>query len=228
MLLSLSFGVMGGYGQLSLHPRAVKHSQKSVFDKWSGKLYANLDHDTGFYANGFLSYDFFKGDVVTLSRGKTAELKGRLLNAALSGGQAIITGYHGFIVEPQLQVIYQSLLFDEARDIDRFDIDLGKHDQLIGRIGGRLIKAFASSEKGHVVSFYSKLHVAHSYEKKRIVHFKDAFQLGAFGSTVETGAGVHAQLSNAIALHGDLLYQHKLTKAGFSGISVSGSLRYQF
>ncbi|AQX26292.1 outer membrane autotransporter barrel domain-containing protein [Bartonella sp. Raccoon60] len=223
-----SFGVMGGYGQLSLHPRAVKHSQKSVFDKWSGKLYANLDHDTGFYANGFLSYDFFKGDVVTLSRGKTAELKGRLLSAALSGGQAIITGYHGFIVEPQLQVIYQSLLFDEARDIDRFDIDLGKHDQLIGRIGGRLIKAFASSEKGHVVSFYSKLHVAHSYEKKRIVHFKDAFQLGAFGSTVETGAGVHAQLSNAIALHGDLLYQHKLTKAGFSGISVSGSLRYQF
>ncbi|AQX22650.1 MULTISPECIES: autotransporter outer membrane beta-barrel domain-containing protein [unclassified Bartonella] len=223
-----SFGVMGGYGQLSLHPRAVKHSQKSVFDKWSGKLYVNLDHDTGFYANGFLSYDFFKGDVVTLSRGKTAELKGRLLNAALSGGQAIITGYHGFILEPQLQVIYQSLLFDEARDIDRFDIDLGKHDQLIGRIGGRLIKAFASSEKGHVVSFYSNLHVAHSYEKKRIVHFKDAFQLGAFGSTVETGAGVHAQLSNAIALHGDLLYQHKLTKAGFSGISVSGSLRYQF
>ncbi|WP_438747188.1 hypothetical protein, partial [Bartonella rochalimae] len=63
---------------------------------------------------------------------------------------------------------------------------------------------------------------------KRIVHFKDAFQLGAFGSTVETGAGVHAQLSNAIALHGDLLYQHKLTKAGFSGISVSGGLRYQF
>ncbi|KEC56627.1 hypothetical protein O99_00526, partial [Bartonella rochalimae ATCC BAA-1498] len=36
------------------------------------------------------------------------------------------------------------------------------------------------------------------------------------------------QLSNAIALHGDLLYQHKLTKAGFSGISISGGLRYQF
>ncbi|ATO57083.1 autotransporter outer membrane beta-barrel domain-containing protein [Bartonella sp. 1-1C] len=223
-----SFGFMGGYGQLSLHPRAVKHSQKSVFDKWSGKLYANLDHDTGFYANGFISYDFFKGDVVTLSRGKTAELKGRLLNASLTGGQSIITGYHDFILEPQLQVIYQSLLFDQARDIDRFDIDLGSHDQLVGRIGGRLIKAFASSENADVVSFYTKLHVAHSYEKKRIVHFKDAFQLGAFGSTVETGTGVHAQLSNRIALHGDLLYQHKLTKAGFSGISVSGGLRYQF
>ncbi|WP_438747192.1 autotransporter outer membrane beta-barrel domain-containing protein [Bartonella rochalimae] len=223
-----SFGVMGGYGQLSLHPRAVKHSQKSVFNKWSGKLYANLHHDTGVYANGFISYDFFKGDVVTLSRGKTAELKGGLLNASLIGGHAIITGYNGLIIEPQLQVIYQSLMFDQARDIDRFDIDLGSHDQLIGRIGGCLTKVVSASEKAHVVSFYTKLHVAHSYEKKRIVHFKDAFQLGAFGSTVETGMGVHAQLSNTITFHGDLLYQHKLTKAGFSGISVSGGLRYQF
>ncbi|KEC57407.1 autotransporter outer membrane beta-barrel domain-containing protein [Bartonella rochalimae] len=223
-----SFGVMGGYGQLSLHPRAVKQSQKSVFNKWSGKLYANLHHDTGVYANGFISYDFFKGDVVTLSRGKTAELKGGLLNASLIGGHAIITGYNGLIIEPQLQVIYQSLMFDQARDIDRFDIDLGSHDQLIGRIGGCLTKVVSASEKAHVVSFYTKLHVAHSYEKKRIVHFKDAFQLGAFGSTVETGMGVHAQLSNTITFHGDLLYQHKLTKAGFSGISVSGGLRYQF
>ncbi|AQX20786.1 outer membrane autotransporter barrel domain-containing protein [Bartonella sp. CDC_skunk] len=223
-----SFGVMGSYGQLSLQPRAVKQSQKSVFNKWSGKLYANLHHDTGVYANGFISYDFFKGDVVTLSRGKTAELKGGLLNASLIGGHAIITGYNGLIIEPQLQVIYQSLMFDQARDIDRFDIDLGSHDQLIGRIGGCLTKVVSASEKAHVVSFYTKLHAAHSYEKKRIVHFKDAFQLGAFGSTVETGMGVHAQLSNTITFHGDLLYQHKLTKAGFSGISVSGGLRYQF
>ncbi|MDD9329544.1 MAG: autotransporter outer membrane beta-barrel domain-containing protein, partial [Bartonella sp.] len=225
---ALSFGLMGSYGQLSLQPRAVKQSQKSVFNKWSGKLYANLHHDTGVYANGFISYDFFKGDVVTFSRGKTAELKGRLLSASLMGGQAIITGYNGFILEPQLQVIYQSIMFDKARDIDRFDIELGSHDQLIGRIGGCLTKAVSSSEKARVVSFYTKLHVAHSYDTKRIVHFKDAFQLGAFGSTVETGMGVHAQLSSTVAFHGDLLYQHKLTKAGFSGISVSGGLRYQF
>nr|CBI78681.1 conserved hypothetical protein [Bartonella sp. AR 15-3] len=225
---ALSFGMMGTYGRLSLQPLAVKQSQKSVFNKWSGKLYANLQHDAGFYVNGFFSYDFLKGDVVTLARGKTAALKGRLLSTSLMGGQAIITGYNGFIIEPQLQVIYQSIMFDKARDIDRFDIELGKHDQLIARVGGSLTKAVTSSEKARVISFYSKLHLAHSYENKRIVYFKDAFQLGAFGSTVETGMGVHAQLSDTIALHGDLLYKHKLTKAGFSGISVSSGLRYQF
>ncbi|ETS04068.1 hypothetical protein Q655_01674, partial [Bartonella henselae JK 51] len=29
-------------------------------------------------------------------------------------------------------------------------------------------------------------------------------------------------------LHGDLSYQQKLTKAGFSGTSFSGGMRYQF
>ncbi|WP_432788464.1 autotransporter outer membrane beta-barrel domain-containing protein [Bartonella sp. C271] len=225
---ALSFGMMGTYGRLSLQPLAVKQSQKSVFNKWSGKLYAHLQHDAGFYVNGFLSYDLLKGDVITLARGKTAALQGRLLSTSLMGGQAIITGYNGFIIEPQLQVIYQSIMFDKARDIDRFDIELGKHDQLIARVGGSLTKAVTSFEKVRVVSFYGKLHLAHSYEKKRIVYFKDAFQLGAFGSTVETGMGVHAQLSNTIALHGDLLYKHKLTKAGFSGTSISGGVRYQF
>ncbi|WP_432788462.1 autotransporter outer membrane beta-barrel domain-containing protein [Bartonella sp. C271] len=225
---ALSFGMMGTYGRLSLQPLAVKQSQKSVFNKWSGKLYAHLQHDAGFYVNGFLSYDLLKGDVITLARGKTAALQGRLLSTSLMGGQAIITGYNGFIIEPQLQVIYQSIMFDKARDIDRFDIELGKHDQLIARVGGSLTKAVTSFEKARVVSFYGKLHLAHSYEKKRIVYFKDAFQLGAFGSTVETGMGVHAQLSNTIALHGDLLYKHKLTKAGFSGTSISGGVRYQF
>ncbi|MGF7158174.1 hypothetical protein GGR09_001557, partial [Bartonella heixiaziensis] len=37
-----------------------------------------------------------------------------------------------------------------------------------------------------------------------------------------------AQLSSKFALHGDVTYQHKLTKAGFSGVSFSGGLRYHF
>ncbi|WP_157861857.1 autotransporter outer membrane beta-barrel domain-containing protein [Bartonella clarridgeiae] len=225
---ALSFGAMGTYGRLSLQPCAVEQSQKSIFNKWSGKLYAHLQHDTGFYTNGFMSYGFFKGNVSTLVRGKTATLKGILLSASLMGGQAILTNYDGFVIEPQLQVIYQSVMFDKARDIDQFDVELGNHDQWIARFGGRLTKAVTGVEEARVVSFYSKLHLAHNYGSKRMVYFKDAFQLGAFGSTVEAGIGVHAQLLPNIILQGDLLYKHKLTRAGFSGASISGGLRYQF
>ncbi|WCR54730.1 MAG: hypothetical protein PG977_000123 [Bartonella clarridgeiae] len=225
---ALSLGAIGTYSSLSLQPYVVEQSQKSIFNKWSGKLYAHLQYDTGFYVNGVMSCGSFKGDVSTLVRGKTATLRGELLSSSLMGGQAILTNYDGFVVEPQLQVIYQSVMFDKARDIDRFDIDLGNHNQWIASIGGRFTKTMMGSEEGRIVSFYSKFHFAHNYENKRIVHFKDAFQLGAFGSTVEAGLGVHAQLLSKIVLHGDLLYKHKLTKAGFSGTSVSGGIRYQF
>ncbi|AQX28239.1 autotransporter outer membrane beta-barrel domain-containing protein [Bartonella sp. JB15] len=225
---ALSLGAIGTYSRLSLQPYAVEQSQKSVFDKWSGKFYAHLQRDTGFYMNGLISFSSFKGIVSTLARGKTATLKGDLLSSSLMGGQAIVTNYDGFVIEPQIQVIYQSVMFDKARDIDRFDIDLGNHNQWIARVGSRFIKVMTGSEEERIVSFYSKFHFAHSYENKQIVHFKNAFQLGAFGSTVEAGLGIHAQLLSEIVFHGDLLYKHKLTKAGFSGTSISGGIRYQF
>ncbi|EJF97933.1 hypothetical protein MEI_01062, partial [Bartonella vinsonii subsp. arupensis Pm136co] len=38
----------------------------------------------------------------------------------------------------------------------------------------------------------------------------------------------NAQLSAKFAFHGDVNYQHRVTKAGFSGASFSTGLRYLF
>ncbi|WP_336288108.1 autotransporter outer membrane beta-barrel domain-containing protein [Bartonella sp. CB60] len=227
---TVSFGVMGTYGKLSLQPLEVERSQESALDKWSVTAYGSMQHDAGFYVDGLLSYGLFKGDVLTLARGKTATLKGNPLSVSLTGGQAFVTGYEGFVLDPQVQVVYQNLQFNEARDVDNFDINMGKLDQWVVRVGGRLTKNPTGFEIGDAsaVFFYGKLHLAHSFEKKQSVHFKDAFQLGAFGSSVEAGLGINARLSPNLALHGDLMYQHKLTKAGFSGTTFSGGMRYQF
>ncbi|WP_332060703.1 autotransporter outer membrane beta-barrel domain-containing protein [Bartonella sp. CB74] len=227
---TVSFGVMGTYGKLSLQPLEVERSQESAFDKWSVTAYGSMQHDAGFYVDGLLSYGLFKGDVLTLARGKTATLKGNPLSVSLTGGQAFVTGYEGFVLDPQVQVVYQNLQFNDARDVDNFDINMGKLDQWVVRVGGRLTKNPTGFEIGDAsaVFFYGKLHLAHSFEKKQSVHFKDAFQLGAFGSSVEAGLGINARLSPNLALHGDLMYQHKLTKAGFSGATFSGGMRYQF
>ncbi|WP_413154453.1 autotransporter outer membrane beta-barrel domain-containing protein [Bartonella sp. cb54] len=226
---TVSFGVIGTYGRLSLQPLDVEKSQKSAFDKWSATAYGSMQHDAGFYVDGLLSYGLFKGDVLTLARGKTATLKGHSLNASLTAGQTFAIGDEGFVFDPQAQVVYQHLQFNKTRDIDNFDINMGKPDQWVMRVGGRLTKTLsATDEEARVVSVYSKLHFAHSFGKKQSIHFKDAFQLGAFGSSVEAGLGVNARLSSKFALHGDLAYQHKLTKAGFSGTTFSGGLRYHF
>ncbi|AGF76277.1 autotransporter outer membrane beta-barrel domain-containing protein [Bartonella vinsonii] len=224
----MSLGVMGTYGKLSLQPVDVEQSQKSAFDKWTATAYGSMQHDAGFYVDGLLSYGLFKGDVLTLARGKAATLKGSPLSASLIGGKAFATGYEGFVFDPQVQVVYQHLHFDKARDIDNFDIEMGKLDQWVARVGGCLTKMFSASEKEHDISMYAKLYFTHAFEEKQSVHFKDAFQLGAFGSSLEAGLGFNAKLSQKFALHADLSYQHQLNKVGFSGISFSGGLRYRF
>ncbi len=224
----ISFGIMGSYGKLSLQPLNVEQSQKSTFDKWTATVYGSMQHDTGFYVDGLASYGLFKGDVMTTARGKTATLKGNPLSLSLMSGQKVATGYEGVVFDPQAQVVYQHLQFNEARDIDNFNIEMDKLDQWMVRVGGRLTKTLAAPEKDRDVSFYGKVHFAHDFGKERSVRFKDSFQLGAFGSSLEAGLGLNARLSQKFAFHGDLVYQHKLSKGGFFGISFSGGLRYHF
>ncbi|MBA9083455.1 hypothetical protein GGR10_001319 [Bartonella chomelii] len=225
---STFIGVIGTYGKLSLQPQNVEKSKKSNFDQWSVTAYASLQHNMGFYVNGLLSYGLSRGDVETLEQGKTATITGKPLRAALTSGKAFLTGYEGLVFEPQMQLIYQYLMFNSARDIGGFNINIGSPSQLTTRLGGRLTKALTEIGKGRSVSFYGKLHLMGSFGGKQFVQFKDTFQLGAFGSSMEAGVGVQAQLSSQIALHGDVVYQQKLTKAGFSGSTFSGGLRYRF
>ncbi|EJF76002.1 autotransporter outer membrane beta-barrel domain-containing protein [Bartonella alsatica] len=223
-----SFGVIGSYEKFSLQPFEVEQSRKSTFNRGAVSLYGGMQSDTGFYADGFLSYGLFKGDVLTLARGKTATLKGNSLSASLTSGKVFMIGGEDLIWDPQVQVIYQRFQFNKVRDIDNFDVEIGNLDQWIARVGGRLTKSLTAADEARVISFYGKIHVSHDFGRKQFVRFKDAFQLGAFGSSLETGLGFNAQLSPKLVLHGDLAYQHKLTKAGFSGTSFSGGLRYNF
>ncbi|WP_441296297.1 autotransporter outer membrane beta-barrel domain-containing protein [Bartonella harrusi] len=103
---AISFGVMGFYGKLSLQPVDVEQSQKSAFDKWTVTAYGTMQHNVGFYVDGLFSYGLFKGDILTLARRKTATLKGNPFSASLTGGKTFATGYKGFVVDPQVQVVY--------------------------------------------------------------------------------------------------------------------------
>ncbi|MBX4336288.1 autotransporter outer membrane beta-barrel domain-containing protein [Bartonella raoultii] len=223
----ISFGVMGTYGNLSLQPQNVEQSKKSAFHKLSLTAYGNMEHSTSFYVNGLLSYGLFTGDVHTIL-GKMATVKANPLNISLSAGKEFITKYEGFVFDPQIQLIYQYLQFYKAHDIDRFDIDIGNLEQWVIRIGGEVTKTFAEPEKNRIISLYGKIHFLNHFGRKEFVHLKDKFQLGDFGSSLEVGLGINSQLSSEVIFHGALNYQHRLTKAGFSGIRFSGGLRYRF
>ncbi|WP_375616341.1 autotransporter outer membrane beta-barrel domain-containing protein [Bartonella sp. AP58NXGY] len=223
-----SFGIIGNYGKLSLLPREVKQSQASTFDKWTITAYGSMQHDTGLYMDGLVSYGLFNGNVLTLERGKTAALRGKPLSVSLTAGKTFTIGRRYFIFEPQFQFVYQNLQFHKTRDIDNFNIDMQRPDHWEVRIGGHLTKTLTLTKEAHVLSFYGKLHFIRNFDDKQFVYFKDAFQLGSFGSSLEAGVGFNARLSSKFSLYNDLIYQHKFTKSGFSGTHFSGGLSYHF
>ncbi|WP_208436322.1 autotransporter domain-containing protein, partial [Bartonella phoceensis] len=103
-----SFGIMGTYGRLSVHPQDVQYSKKSPFDKWSVSAYGSLQHGMGLYVDGVFSYGLFRGDVFTLARGKTATLKGKQLSVSLTGGKTFAMKHKGIFFDPQVQLVYQN------------------------------------------------------------------------------------------------------------------------
>ncbi|MFT4342913.1 autotransporter outer membrane beta-barrel domain-containing protein [Bartonella bacilliformis] len=146
----------------------------------------------------------------------------------MTTGKAFVTNYKGLVFEPQVQLIYQSVSFSEAVDVDGLNVQFDRPDQFTMRVGGRFGKKVASLQKGHFVSFYGRAHLTSSYGGDQFVYIHDAFRLGAFGSAIEGGFGVNAQLTSAVMVYGDLVYKHKLSTFGFTGTSVSGGLRYRF
>ncbi len=91
-----------------------------------------------------------------------------------------------------------------------------------------LTKTLTLTKDAQVLSFYGKLHFVRNFDDKQFVYFKDAFQLGSFGSSLEAGLSVYSQLSPKITFHSDLIYKHKFKKADFSGTHFSGGLSYHF
>ncbi|WP_375615242.1 MULTISPECIES: autotransporter outer membrane beta-barrel domain-containing protein [unclassified Bartonella] len=227
--ITANLGLLGTYGKLAFTPKDMEGSDKSILDKWSFTAYGNLHHDNGLYINALFSYGILNGHITTALIGNTTELNNTdTLNISATVGQKLATGVEGVSFEPQVQLIYQHIAFGTLSDIDGFQVNIKTPHQWLVRIGGRLTKTILPIEKDRVLSFYGKLNVIKAFGEKNTIDIVDSFHLDSMDSSLEGGLGINAQLSKNIALHADVNYQHKLQKAGFSGINFSGGMRYRF
>ncbi|EJF85853.1 outer membrane autotransporter barrel domain-containing protein [Bartonella vinsonii subsp. arupensis OK-94-513] len=170
----------------------------------------------------FLSYGIFKENIsTTLIRNTNNNPK--TVSASATVGQKLPLNFEGLILEPQAQLSYQYIMLGILPDTDSFKTNMSNLHQGMQRIGGRL-----TQNKGHAVSFYSKLYVVETFGHKSAIEMGKSFQFASMGTAIEGGFGVHAHLSQKIALHGDVSYQHKLRKAELSGMNVSAGMRYRF
>ncbi|WP_336279594.1 autotransporter outer membrane beta-barrel domain-containing protein [Bartonella sp. CB175] len=227
--IAIKFGLLGTYGKLDFTPKDMENSGKSMFDKWSLTAYSNIQHSDSIYVNAFFSYGTLNGNITTGLTGNTAKIDDtKILNASATIGQKLTTGVEGLVFEPQAQLIYQNLMLDTITDVDGFEVNMGKPHQWLVRAGGRLVHHVPQNEKGRTVSFYGKLNALKAFGDDGSIKIGDTFHRDSMGSSIEGGIGINAQLSQTLELRGDVSYQHKLQKAGISGVNFSGIIRYRF
>ncbi|EJF86858.1 autotransporter outer membrane beta-barrel domain-containing protein, partial [Candidatus Bartonella washoeensis] len=191
--------------------------------------YGSIQHDNGIYLDTFFSYGTVKGNITTALIGNTAKLDDtNTLNASASVGKKLATNIEGLFFEPQAQLVYQRLTLGTFSDVDGFKVNMGNPYQWLVRVGGRLTQTMILVKEGCPISFYGKLNVLRAFGNNGTIQIADTFHLDSMGSSVEGGLGINMHLSQNAVLHADVNYQHKLQKAGASGINFFGGIRYRF
>ncbi|AQX18609.1 outer membrane autotransporter barrel domain-containing protein [Bartonella sp. A1379B] len=224
-----NFGLLGSYGQVSFTPKDMEGSAKSTLDKWSISAFGSIHHRNGLYLDTLFSYGVVKGNIKVADIGNIAKLDDvNTLSASATIGQQFATGVEGLVFEPQAQLAYQRLMFDNISDGNDLEIDMNNPNQWLVRIGGRLTKTVTAAENGHIISLYGKLNMINAFGDGDTIQVADNFHLDPMGTSVEGGVGINAQLNKKLGLHGDVSHQHKLQKAGISATSFSGGIRYRF
>ncbi|WP_317993682.1 autotransporter outer membrane beta-barrel domain-containing protein [Bartonella gliris] len=227
--ITTTFGLLGTYGKLAFTPKDIEDAGKTTLDKWSLAAYSSIQHNNGLYVNTLFSYGALNGNITTALIGSTAKLDNtNTLSASATIGQKLTTDAEGLIFEPQVQLVYQRLMLSTFSDVDGFKVNMGNPHQWLVRVGGRLMQTMLLSNETSPISFYGKLNVLKAFNDNGTIQIGDTFHLDSMGSSVEGGLGVSINLSPNAVLHADVNYQHKLQKAGASGINFFGGMRYRF
>ncbi|UTO28046.1 autotransporter family protein [Bartonella harrusi] len=227
--ITTNLGLMGTYGKLAFTPKDMEGAAKSTLDKWSLAAYGSFQHKNGTHLNAFFSYGALKGNITTALIGNTTKVDNtKTLSASATIGQKLATDVEGLTFEPQAQLVYQRLMFGTLSDVDGFEVNMGNPHQWLVRIGGRLTQMVMSTEKNNTFAFYGKLNLLKAFGDNTTIQIGDTFHLNTMGSSLEGGVGINAHLLQNVALHADINYQHKLQKAGISGMRFSGGIQYRF
>jgi outer membrane autotransporter protein len=158
--------------------------------------------------------------------GETLKSEGWSFTASLEGGAPIALS-NGWSIEPQAQLIYQSLSLDS--DADRFgSVKYDDADAVFGRAGTRLAKAWAVDD-GSRLATWARANVWHSFGAQAKTTFSAltglnpvALKTDLGGTWGQVGAGVSAQVAQNVSVFVSGDYNFALGDG--KGHSVGGRL----
>jgi outer membrane autotransporter protein len=225
----LRLGLAGSYGKLQFDPNAPDGFSEGNINVGKVSGIATFQSRMGWYLDGIVSGGWFNGTVGTAARGQAAALSGSMVGASLEGGYPIGLGWQKLLVEPQVQVSWQHLMFDGTTDVDSIRANLGTLDQGIVRAGGRVVRPFETDD-GRFVTPYVKANLLQGFaDNNNAINVGGVnFNTGQYGTAIQVGGGVTGMLMANLAVYGDVSYQHEVSTGGFRGWAFNGGVRYSF
>ncbi|MBE1203218.1 autotransporter outer membrane beta-barrel domain-containing protein [Aminobacter carboxidus] len=185
-------GLFLGYASLNADVRGAVQGEADLaagkldLDAYSvGGYYTHVGPD-GWYLDAVLMGTWFGGDASS-DRSIGIDADGRVVTASLEAGVPIALS-QSWTLEPQAQIIWQDVSFDDANDtLSGVHFDEGRG--VTGRIGARLQGTFDTAS-GQLKP-YLKANLWHGFDGEDVTYFdSDAIRVETGGTRLELGAGI--------------------------------------
>ncbi len=226
---TLRVGLAGTLGRLWLQPSAVDGASKALFNTQSLAGIATWQDRSGWYVDGIVMGGLFDGIYTTPDRGRTTGINGTSLALSLEAGIPFALPWWQLSFEPQAQLVWQHLSFDNATDVDGIAIDMGSPDQGVARIGFRLTRPFQNQEDMRFTPYLKANLLQGIGGAGNVVLSGVSFGTGTLGTALQIGGGLTGTLTRHLSLYGDVAWQSNVANdGGFRGWVLNGGLRYTF
>lgn len=149
--------------------------------------------------------------------------------ASLEGGYPVPMD-NGYFIEPQAQLIYQTIDIDDASD-GAADVRFEDVDSLTGRIGARIGRSWTHDEDGspRLVTVWLRPNLWHEFEGNPKTEFSSAdgfipFRSDIGGTSIEINGGLSDQIDENTSLYANASYEEGL---GNTSNSYSAKLGFR-
>lgn len=161
---------------------------------------------TGWYIDGVLQVNLFNAAAIS-DYGTRLDTTGYGFTASLETGYPFDLG-NGFELEPQGQLIYQSVAVTDGRDAFS-SVSIAGADALTGRVGLRL--QHTGTHEDTLLQPYAKANLWHNFGGTDVSTFGPTSLGNGFGGTaLELGAGFTAKIIETVSLYGHLDHRWSL------------------
>lgn len=173
-------------------------------DGYSFGAYWTLKGGSGWYLDAVVQATRYSDISSNSVKGQNMQTEGWGMASSLEGGYPIVLGT-GWNLEPQAQIIYQHLAFDDSSDAYG-RITYNDSNTAYGRIGGRLTKDWTIANN-RVITTWARANLWHTFGDNAKTTFASlggtnplAFSTKLGGTWAQLGLGISGQVAHNVSL----------------------------